>query len=199
MTVIDLGLDVGFDRHALDKPDHDHAGLTYGFTVVSQPGNPVALARGLTTGSHLTVTLYDLTEAAGEAPIVDVDFLSLSLELARARDQQHDKPLALLDGGAETDRWDRFRIFRALAETGGSTVFGGAYPSWNVLTPDGGSAGYPEDQRQADPGAPQAMFEVVHHGAYYLTVRLEVGWTDDAGQRHRKSFREDPEMIIDTT
>jgi hypothetical protein len=201
MTAPALSLDIGFDRKGLPKPDDaTHAGLTDGFTILSEDGNPVALARGLTKGSHLTLTLYDLTEPAGESLPVEIDHLSLSVEIGKAREQQDDQPFELLGGGSSaTTRWDTYRIYRALADTGLSTVFGGHYPSWNVHRPDDGAATYPDDQLGPDRQPPQATFEVARDGYYYFTLRLDVGWTDAAGQRHSKSYRQDPEMIIDTT
>jgi hypothetical protein len=201
MTGDVLSLDIGFDREALVDPgDEGRAALTSGFTVVSHRGNPVALARRLKKRSRLLLTLYDLT---GGPSMVTVDFLSLRLDIDKAREQRHAQPFELLGGplggDSATTSWEVFRIFRDHAETGSSTVFDAAYPSWHVHPPDGDLVRYPLNQLGPGPQGPEATFELAYDGRFNFTIFLEVHWVDGSQVRHEKSYRQDPEMIIDTT
>lgn len=200
MASEELSLDVGFDREALLDPENGHlAPLTCGFAVVSQAGNPVSLGRHLRIGSHLRLTLYDLT---GDGPGVPVDYLSMRLDIEKAREQPDGQPFALLGTSSVVPAavWEKFRIFPAAAEV--SPVFEGRYPSWNVQATDGGAAIFGQNQLQPEipaPLAPLASYELAHAGYFNFTLHLDVRWTDAAGAGHEKHYREDPEMIIDTT
>jgi len=202
MTTL-ISLDLGFDRKALPKEGNqpsepesqDFPLLRYGFTKPGEDGNPVGLASHWHRGYGMLVTLYDLTEESGLRP--QIEHLSLSLRFEKAREQRHRSPVA--HPGAEPPldpaavSYQRFAIYPAVKELEYSTVFEGRYPNWQIYPPDEDSPAYPGDQYRDARQPPKPCFEVIHAGSFYYTVMLRVQVAGEA----QKTFRVDPEMVVD--
>jgi len=199
-----LSLDIGFDRDALESPANYRCPLLQvGFTVVDEDGNPIALARRLKPDDRVLVTFYDLTGG----PTVEVSHLSFELKTRKARVQELDTPFVSLgnDPGPPAKGYITYPshvIYPTLAGSSRSTVFEAKGPAWRAYPPVQPARRYPTNQLVSEGKPPRRRFQVARLGQspprshYYTTCLLRVGWRSAHGQR-RRTFRVDPEMIID--
>jgi hypothetical protein len=206
-----ISLDIGFDREALESlANYRCPLLQVGFTKVDEKGNPIALARRLKADDQVLITFYDLT---GD-PSAELFLLSFELRTRKARHQGRETPFRPQEGEAGspangTVGYPRHVIYPTLADESYSTVFEDNFPAWRAYAhapadkPPPPPRRYPSNQLVDERMGPLTRFQVAQrtgsppHLHYYTTCLLRVGWRKGRGRRYLKTFRVDPEMIID--